>query len=150
MLPHSFDIKGACHCGAIQFLLGWPKSVGEMKARACGCTFCQKHGGVWTSDTKASLSIEIVDSALVSVYKFGTESASFYVCARCGVTPFVLSEIGGITYSVVNVNALADLGELTLSKSSSSFEAEDLDARLERRQRNWISSVQFQSPISER
>ena len=49
-------INGKCHCGNISFSLDWPKEAAAMSARAFGCTFCTKHGGVWTSEPGATLS----------------------------------------------------------------------------------------------
>lgn len=144
--PGSVRIGGGCHCAAIRLVLQWPESAGYLPCRACGCTFCQKHGGVWTSHPNASLAVEIADSSLVSIYKFGTESASFHVCSRCGVTPLVTSEIDQKMYAVVNVNTLEELGDLIVSKTSSDFEGESLRSRLERRSVNWIPDVRFELP----
>jgi hypothetical protein len=42
-------ISGRCHCGNISFALDWQPEPSEIPARACTCSFCAKHGGVWTS-----------------------------------------------------------------------------------------------------
>src|SRR5205809_590139 len=57
-------IKGKCHCGNIAFELEWEGNPPEIPARACGCTFCVKHGGVWTSNPKAKLAVSVRDAAL--------------------------------------------------------------------------------------
>src|SRR5471032_333934 len=77
-------IDGKCHCGNIAFVLDWPGEPSEIAARECGCSFCIKHGGVWTSNRDASLSVTLRHAGLVSRYAFGTETAKFYVCGRCG------------------------------------------------------------------
>ncbi|HET7778200.1 MAG TPA: hypothetical protein VFL07_06570, partial [Rudaea sp.] len=87
-------IDGKCHCGNIAFTLDWPDQSPEIPARACGCSFCVKHGGVWTSNPKARLAVRLRDAALVSPYAFGTRTATFHVCANCGAVPFVTSEVG--------------------------------------------------------
>ena len=120
---------------------GWPASAPEIHVRKCGCTFCQKHGGAWTSHRKAELVVKVQDPALISKYQFGTQSADFYTCSVCGVVPFVLSEINERQYAVVNVNAFDDTGRFSLSVSASDFDGEDVGSRLERRQRNWIPNV---------
>src|SRR5664279_5175085 len=86
-------LTGKCHCGNIAFALAWAGSATEIPARACGCSFCVKHGGVWTSNPKSSLTVTIRDPSLVSRYAFGTQTATFHVCARCGAVPLVTSEI---------------------------------------------------------
>lgn len=136
-------IQGGCHCGNIRFELVWPGSSTEIRARACGCSFCQKHGGRWTSQSNAELLVNVKDTSLVSKYAFGTKTADFHVCARCGVVPFVTSEIQGKTYAVVNVNALTGANQLEILESSTDFEREDTANRLLRRARNWIPSVRI-------
>jgi hypothetical protein len=88
-------INGTCHCGNISFALDWLPSPTEIPARACGCSFCTKHGGVWTSTPNGALKIKVKDPAAVARYAFGTRTAEFHVCVRCGVVPVVTSEIAG-------------------------------------------------------
>lgn len=136
-------IRGKCHCGNIVLALDWPGDADDIPARACGCSFCVKHGGVWTSNPEATLSVQVGDPALVSEYAFGTRTATFHVCARCGTVPVVTSRIGERVYAVVNVNALEGLDASRLRRAPVSFEGEDLESRLARRQRNWIGRVHF-------
>ena len=136
-------IRGRCHCGNISFALDWPGEPAEIPARACGCSFCTKHGGVWTSHPGAQLDVSIADGSRVSRYLFGTRTATFHVCMNCGVPPVVTSQIEGKTYAVVNVNTFEDVDAARLGKSGADFEGEDKDSRLARRMRNWIGSVRF-------
>jgi hypothetical protein len=136
-------IHGKCHCGNIAFQLDWRGDPAEVPARACGCSFCTKHGGVWTSNPHSTLLITIGDPGLVSKYAFGTRSATFHVCARCGTVPLVTSEIDDRLYAVVNVNALEDVDTIRLRRAPVSFEGEDIASRLARRKRNWIADVRF-------
>jgi len=134
-------IDGKCHCGNIAFTLDWPDAQPEIPARACGCSFCVKHGGVWTSNPNAGLSVIVRDPALVSPYAFGTQTATFHVCARCGAVPFVTSEIDNHRYAVVNVNALEGVDPSRLLRGSGDFDGEETSSRLARRARNWIADV---------
>ena len=136
-------VHGRCHCGNIDFELEWPGNSAAIPARACGCSFCVKHGGVWTSNPKARLSVTIRDRTLVSPYAFGTRSATFHVCSRCGAVPVVTSEIDGRLHAVVNVNAFEDVDPASLIRTSADFEGEDLASRLSRRKRNWIAEVRI-------
>jgi len=136
-------INGACHCGNISFTLDWLPTPSEIPARACGCSFCRKHGGVWTSTPTGALKIKVKEQASVSRYAFGTRTAEFHVCARCGVVPVVTSEIAGRLYAVVNVNTFDAVDASLLRRSSANFDGEGTDSRLERRARNWIGRVQF-------
>lgn len=80
---------------------------------------------------------------LVSRYTFGTRTALFHTCSRCGVVPVVTSEIDGHLYAVVSVNAFNDVDESLLRRAPHSFEGETVEARLARRKRNWITDVRF-------
>jgi hypothetical protein len=136
-------IHGACHCGALRFELEWPGEPATIAARACGCSFCVKHGGVWTSNPRAALRVNVRADAAVEAYAFGTRTADFHVCSRCGVVPLVTSRIEGALYAVVNVNSFEDFPRERLSIAPASFDAEAQDERLARRQRNWIADVRF-------
>jgi hypothetical protein len=136
-------IRGRCHCGNIAFDLEWGGDAARIPALACGCGFCTRHGGVWTSHPASRLSVKVADSARVSRYEFGTRTATFHVCARCGVPPLVTSTIDGRVYAVVNVNCLEEVDPARLERAPASFEGETVEARLARRKRNWIGEVTF-------
>jgi len=136
-------VIGKCHCGNITFTLDWPEDQPEVPARACNCSFCIKHGGVWTSNPRAKLSVVLHQPDLVSKYVFGTETATFHVCTRCGTVPIVTSEIANHLYAVVNVNTFENFDESRLRRSTASFDGEDIDSRLARRCKNWIADVSF-------
>ncbi len=136
-------IRGGCHCGNIAFELGWEPDPAEIPARACDCSFCVKHGGVWTSNPAASLKVVVAEPPQVSKYSFGTRTALFHVCSRCGIVPVVTSEIDGHLYAVVSVNAFNDVKASLIRRAPVSFDGEGVDSRLVRRKRNWIASVEI-------
>lgn len=136
-------ISGKCHCGNIAFKLDWQPEPKTIPARACSCSFCIKHGGVWTSCPTGSLTVQIQDSTRVSTYSFGTMTAEFHVCAGCGVVPLVTSTIDGRVHAVVSVNAFENVDASMLQRDSVSFDGEGQGDRLARRKRNWIGQVDF-------
>ena len=136
-------VHGKCHCGNISFSLTWNPDPAEIPARACSCSFCIKHGGVWTSNPRGALEVVIKDPALVSKYSFGTQTAEFHTCARCGIVPVVTSRIDGRLYAVVNVNAFEDVDQSLLRRAPASFDGEGTESRLARRKRNWIADVKI-------
>ena len=136
-------IHGKCHCGNIGFTLTWEPDPKEIQARACGCSFCTKHGGVWTSNPKGALRVSVKDRSLVSQYAFGTRTADFHICTRCGIVPVVTSRIDGRVYAVVSVNAFENVDASLLRRAPASFEGEETGDRLARRKRNWIADVEF-------
>jgi hypothetical protein len=136
-------IHGSCHCGNISFSLDWQPDPVTIPARACGCSFCVKHGGVWTSSPAARLSVRVNNPARVSRYGFGTKTAVFHTCSDCGIVPVVTSTIEGRTYAVVSVHAFDDIGLARLEQWPASFDGESEGDRLARRRRNWIGHVEF-------
>ena len=139
-------INGRCHCGNISFSLTWDPDPAEIPARACTCTFCTKHGGLWTSNPRGALEVSIRDPKLVSKYAFGTRTAEFHICARCGIVPVVTSRIDDRLYGVVSVNAFEGVDPALLRRASATYDAEDEEKRLARRKRNWIADVRFKMP----
>ncbi len=134
------QLKGRCHCGEIkyEFLVNGNRAI---PIRVCGCTFCARHAAAWTSDPGGTLEIDIADANKVNLYRFGTESADFWICRRCGVVPFAVSQVDERLYAVVNSNTLDDGASLVAERTASDFDGEVLTDRLERRRRNWIADV---------
>ena len=136
-------ISGSCHCGNISFKLNWTPEPTEIPARACTCSFCTKHGGVWTSCPTGSVTVKVREPTSVSRYSFGTKTAEFHVCATCGAVPIVTSVIEGKLFAVVSVNAFENIDPSLLRRASANFDAENEEMRLARRARNWIPNVVF-------
>jgi len=136
-------INGKCHCGNVTFVLDWPAVTPDVVARECGCSFCVKHGGLWISNPGANLSVALQSAEAVSKYAFGTGTATFYVCTRCGAVPMAISEIANRLYAVVNVNTFENFDSARLRRLPADFDGEDLQSRLARRQRNWIPDVRI-------
>lgn len=137
-------IDGACHCGDLRFALDWPDDVRPVPARACGCTFCTKHGAAWTSHPSARLRVSVASLEHWQRHCFGTRTADFHLCRRCGVPVVATSRIEGRDYAVVNVNAFEGFDSALLDRSRSDFDAESVEQRLARRQSRWIADVAFE------
>lgn len=140
-------IAGKCHCGNVGFELRWMGDPRAINARACGCSFCVQHGGVWTADARSSLVVLVRDAARVSEYTFGTRTAAFHVCAICGVVPVVTSTIEGRAFGVVNVNTFVGVDPSHIQHGRVDFEGEDAAQRLARRSRSWIPDVERRTSV---
>jgi hypothetical protein len=130
-------IDASCHCGNIRVALDWPTSAPAIAARACGCGFCTKHGGVWTSHPAGRFRLSIADEGRMNRYRFGSKTADFHVCLGCGVVPIVICTIENTRYAVFNVNTFDDAARAQVVTTASDFEGETTDNRLARRRRNW-------------
>jgi hypothetical protein len=141
-------IAGGCHCGNIRLTLSGMPGDTIVAARECGCSFCSKHGGLWTAHPAASLALLIARPGEVARYAFGTKSADFHVCRVCVVVPLVTSSIEGRLYAVVSVRALEGIDLARIERRAADFEGEALATRLARRVRGWIPQVTFAPPAA--
>ena len=136
-------ISGGCHCHNLRFTLAWEPAPIEIAARACTCSFCVKHGGIWTSYASGKLKIHLEDSKALHKYRFGTCTADFYVCTRCGCVPVVCSTLDDRVFAVVNTNTFDTEFQALVRAVPVTHDGEDESARLARRARNWIGQVQL-------
>jgi len=143
--PSARIIHGSCHCGNIRFTLDWPEGQPTIASRACGCTFCTKHGAAWTSNPRGQFDLQIADTTKVCQHQFGTGTADFHVCLTCGVAPIVTCVIEGRRFAVVNVNTFDDVSRSEILTTATNFEGETQESRLARRRRNWMPEA---APIS--
>ena len=139
-------ITGRCHCGNLSFDFELPDPGPTIAVRACGCSFCLAHGGVYTSHPEGQLTGHVADANELNLYRFGHETADFYICRRCGVVPFVTSAVDGTLRAVVNVNTFTNVAADEMQASRSDFEAESSKSRMSRRGGNWIGSVTIVGP----
>jgi len=136
-------IPGQCHCGNITYEFTWPTDEEKLPARACSCSFCVKHGGVYTSHPAGRLDITLAEPKCVRRYRFGQKSADFMICTECGVIVVAVSKIDGKDYAVVNVNTFETLGPGDMERAVTNFDGENRSTRLARRQRNWTGDVRI-------
>jgi len=141
--------EGGCHCGAIRFRYHSPLALEDMPVRECGCSYCVKVRGRYTSHPKGRLEATVAKQTTLSPYRFGTSTADFMVCARCGSAPFVTSRIGDKLYAVLNVNAFDGNPFADRPSPKADFDGEAVEDRLARRQRNWIGEVRVRVLDSE-
>lgn len=132
---------GSCHCGNISFTYEVPGADDMLQARICNCSFCQKHGGIYTSQAGGGLNATFAEEQAVMRYRFGTKTADYYICSRCGILPFVTCEIDGTLFGIVNINSLDDLRPEQISPLPVDFDGETVESRIARRKRNWASQV---------
>ena len=117
--------------------MSWPGSDAAIPARACGCSFCRKHGGVWTSNPQGSFRLHLNEGTRAEPYRFGTKTADFHVCPRCGAVPIVTCTLDGARYAVFNVNTFENVDRSEIAVAAADFEGETEEDRLARRRRNW-------------
>jgi len=115
-----------------------------MPARRCTCAYCTRFNAAWTSHPGAELVLGGPDAGQARRYRFGTGTADFIFCAKCGVTVAATCETDGGLRGIVNINTLDRVHELDFDRGDSDFEGESRDARLSRRKKHWIGSVRLE------
>ena len=75
-------IKGACHCGGVQFTARL--TDGFLSVRRCTCSYCRMRGAIAVSADLDGINIT-QGCELLTVYQFNTNTAKHYFCSRCGI-----------------------------------------------------------------
>jgi len=133
--------RGGCHCGNIHMRLRLSNSPPDCLLRACACSFCRGHNTRTVADAEGLVEIRADDWSLVERYRFGSRSADYLVCRRCGIYVAAACETTAGTRAVVNVNCLDDRADFTSVPVIVNYDGETTEARLSRRANNWMPAV---------
>ena len=129
--------RGGCHCGNLRVSLRLSQPPAETRLRACGCSFCRAHNTRTTSDPNGSADIHAADCSLTKRSRFGTCTAEFLICKRCGVYIGAIGETASGTRGVINTNCLDDRAAFTQQPNPVDHDGEAIGDRLARRAANW-------------
>ena len=129
---------GGCHCGNIKLHLRLSHPAAAIPLRSCSCSFCKSHGTRTLSDREGHAEITASDWSLVERYRFGSRTADYMLCRRCGVYVGAVCETSSGLRAVINVNALDDRAAFTQPPAAPNYDGEAPDARLDRRATNWM------------
>src|SRR5262249_40931212 len=118
-------LAGQCHCGdvALRFETAVPPEC--LPVRACGCSFCRKHGARATWDPKGRVEIILRAPGSAVRYRFALRTADFLVCARCGIYVAAVLADGAGSYATVNVNVLDRAAEFRRAGTPVSYDGEN-------------------------
>jgi hypothetical protein len=125
----------------MQVRLHLSKSPSDNPLRACSCSFCRAHQTRTVADSAGLFEVAANDWQMVEPYRFGSGTADYLVCRRCGVYVGAIFETTAGLRAVVNVNCLADRALFTQVPSAPDYDGETNDARLARRAINWMPAV---------
>ena len=130
--------SGGCHCGNISVQLSLSRAPDQMPLRSCSCSFCRAHGTRTLSDRDGEAEITIADWLLVEKYRFGSRTADYVLCRRCGVYIGAVCETNSGMRAVINTNCLDDRAAFTQAPAAPDYDGEATEARLARRATNWM------------
>jgi hypothetical protein len=129
--------RGSCHCGAVGYEFHTPLPPAAWSVRACQCSFCLKHAGVYTSDPQGSVRFLVRDPWLLKHYRFGHKTADFVFCGRCGGYLGAVTEEDGQQLAVLNIHAMEPLPAGLPPAQPMSYEGESTGDRNSRRRQRW-------------
>jgi hypothetical protein len=132
---------GGCHCGNLRVSLRLTQPPAEVRLRACGCSFCRRHNTRTASDPAGALDIWAGDWSLVQLYRFGTNTAEFIICRRCGVYIGAIGDTASGPRAVINTTCLDDRPLFTREPAPTDHNGETTEGRLARRATNWTPAT---------
>ena len=132
---------GGCHCGNITVQLRLSLPPEQMPLRSCSCGFCRAHGTRTLSDRNGQAEITATDWSQVERYQFGSRTADYILCRRCGVYIGAVCDTATGLRAVINVNCLPDRAAFTGTPAAPDYDGEATEARLARRSTNWMPAI---------
>lgn len=135
------DWQGRCHCGAIGFVYHCTANPARWAVRACQCRFCRCHDALSTSNETASIAFQAATPEALQRYRFGLNTADFLLCKRCGVYIGAVIKTDAGHVGIINTHALDPQPRQLAAAVPISYDGEDTDDRVQRRQQHW-------SPVS--
>ena len=133
--------SGGCHCGNIHVRLRLSKPPQETPLRACACAFCRAHMTRTVADMAGHFTLSADDWTLVEPYRFGSRTADYMVCRRCGVYVGAVCETAAGPRAVVNINCLAERAAFTQQPDATNYDGEAEATRLARRATHWMPAT---------
>lgn len=105
----------------------------NIRARACDCSFCRIYAARNWSDPDGEAIIQVLDEQRLHKYRFALRTADFYICTTCG------AYLGAILADDTGTRSTLNLGLTTfpVEEDVTSYGAEDVDSRTDRRKRVW-------------
>jgi hypothetical protein len=141
-------LAGSCHCGCIAVVFETALAPEALPLRACGCTFCRRHGARTTSDPAGRLRIVAQEPGCLGRYRFGLRTADFLFCARCGIYVAALMTEADDAWAVLNANVLETAAQLTQPTQAMAYDGETEAARRARRRSVWTPAVLVETPTA--
>lgn len=133
--------QGGCHCGNLQIEVRLTKPPVENLLRSCACSFCRSHATRTVSDPAGQANVHASDWSLVERYRFGSRTADYLLCRRCGVYIGAVCETTAGLRAVINTLCLHDRAMFTQDAIRPDYDNETVDVRLTRRAANWMPTV---------
>jgi hypothetical protein len=133
--------RGGCHCGNLRVQVSLTRPAAEMQVRSCACSFCRSHGTRTVSDPAGRADFRATDWSFVERYRFGSRTADYLLCRRCGVYVGAVCETPVGRRAVINTRCLDDRATFVQEAMHPDYDGEAVEERLNRRAVNWTPTV---------
>ena len=139
-------LHGTCHCGQIEVDFETTKPLDELALRACGCSFCRRHGTKAVGDPDGRLTIYAPAGGLLR-YRFGLRTADYLVCGTCGAYVAAVIAEKGQERATLNVvgTAISELADQPAEAVD--YDRESIEGRRARRRTGWTPSRVVQRTV---
>ncbi len=131
---HTFS--GHCHCGAISMELAFTQDAEEMQVRSCQCDFCIRQGSLTVSEA-AGRAVITVEADQLTTHSFGSQTAQFLICSRCGVYAGAIMADGDELLSIANARGLGIEAFSHRLGTQMTHDDETTPDRIDRRRQRW-------------
>ena len=135
------EYHGSCHCENFRYELSWPENT-EMVGRSCDCSFCSRHGAIWSSHRSAEAKIKIQNRQEIIHYRFGQRTAEFHICAVCGIVAAAVWKDKTTNLGVININTLDNAFDKYIKRVTTHFDSENRLSRETRRRASWMPMLE--------
>jgi hypothetical protein len=133
--------QGGCHCGNLRIQVRLTKPPADMLVRSCACSFCRSHGTRTVSDPQGQADLWATDWSLLEKYRFGSRTADYLLCRRCGVYLGAICDTPAGRRSVINTLCLHERAAFDQDPARPDYDGEAVEARMARREVNWMPLV---------
>lgn len=133
--------SGGCHCGNLRVRLRLTRLAADNRIRSCACSFCRRHATRTASDPEGRFEVWADDWGLVEPYRFGSRTADYLICRRCGVYIGAVCDTARGLRAVTNTNTLDDRDAFTQNPVRPDHDGETTEARMARRAANWTPTL---------
>ena len=134
---------GGCHCRNLEFRFETATAPERLSVRACGCSFCSRHGARTASDPEGRVRIIVHDASALIRYRFALKTAEFLVCGRCGIYVAAVAGDAAARHAIINLNTLDDADLFTHPPAPMNYDAESEQQRRDRRAARWTPAEEY-------
>ncbi|HEX7673647.1 MAG TPA: hypothetical protein VF412_05725 [Bdellovibrio sp.] len=134
-----FKYLGQCQCREVKVTLQSALKPEEFQPRSDAkfCHFCAKHGGVWISDPKGFLHVDVNNKTKIE--RFASEQVQFHFCMNCQDLTYAIfvNPDDSQRVAVVRVALFNEIAPVAKPVIGTNFDGETKEAGKKRRLTNW-------------